>query len=149
MNVDFAKLIKNVSSVKLGKGLFGKTSTVLIILIVTIGFIAWVSGNTWVCLAAIVMICLIVPYILIKLIKLAEKTPQTVILEGAEFILHQQIEYASKGMPTLPISHGQFIVGKPYIVSADDQQLLDNPDLPATETPNTNQGEKEDQNGNG
>jgi hypothetical protein len=148
MNLDFGKLIKNVSSVKLGKGIFGKTATVLIVLIMTFGFIAWASQNVWVCAGTLLLITFIVTFILFKLIRLAEKTPQTVILEGAEFILHQQIEIASKGMPTLPISHGQYIIGTPLNLSPADQTTLDNPDVPPTQQTIDNQQGKEDDNAN-
>lgn len=148
MNVDFGKLIKNVSSVKLGKGIFGKTATILIVLIVTFGFIAWSAHNVWVCIGALILITFIVTLILLRLIGLAEKTPQTVILEGAEFILHQQIEIASKGMPTLPITHQQFIIGSPLNFSPAEEENLNEPDLLPTGLNVNNNDGKEAGNGN-
>lgn len=148
MNFDFGKLIKNVSSVKLGKGIFGKAATVLIVLTVTFGFIAWASHNVWVCVVALVLLAFIVTFILFRLMRLAEKTPQTVILEGAEFILHQQIEIASKGMPTLPITHGQFIIGSPLNLSPIEVEHLNDPDVPPTEDNTDNKEGKEGDNAN-
>ena len=148
MNLDFGKLIKNVSSVKLGKGIFGKTATVLIVLIVTFGFISWAAHNVWVCIGALILIAFIVTLILLKLIRLAEKTPQTVILEGAEFILHQQIEIAAKGMPTLLITHQQFIIGSPLNLSQAEEEHLNEPDVPPTDLNVNNNEGKEVNNGN-
>jgi uncharacterized membrane protein YqaE (UPF0057 family) len=135
MNLEFGKLIKNVASIKLGKGIFGKTATVLIILIVTFGFIAGVTHNIWVSILTLVLLTFIVVFIISKLVKLAENNPQSVILEGAEFVLHQQIVYASKGKPVIPISHVQFVTGAPIQLDAIEIDLSEKPDVPETATP--------------
>jgi len=42
--------------------------------------------------------------ILWRLINFANKNPQAALLEGAEFLVHEQIELAAKGIPVIPVS---------------------------------------------
>lgn len=102
MNIDFSKLINNVTQVKLGGGIFGKTCTVIIVIAVIFGTIAVIANNLWISILVIVLTALIAFVLLWRLINFAYKNPQAVILEGAEFLVHQQIELAAKGVPILP-----------------------------------------------
>lgn len=128
MNLDFGKLIKSVSKVKLGGGIFGKTCTVIMVIAVTFGFISWVSGNIWVCVASIGLTFIMAFVLLWRLINFANKNPQAVILEGAEFLVHQQIELASKGIPSIPIQN--ITTETPFIITEATKALADKPDLP-------------------
>jgi hypothetical protein len=128
MNLDFSKLIKNVTKVKLGGGIFGKTCTVIMIIAVTFLGIAWIAHNLWVCVLAISLVSLIAFILLWRLINFANKNPQAVILEGAEFLVHQQIELASKGIPNIPTPLN-IIQATPISVSEGTRQQINMPDI--------------------
>lgn len=126
MNLDFGKLIKSVSKVKLGGGIFGKTCTVIMVITITFGFISWITGNLWVCVGAMVLIFIMAFVLLWRLINYANKNPQAVILEGAEFLVHQQIELASKGVPSIPIK--DVTTETPLKITEEIKALADKPD---------------------
>ena len=126
MNLDFGELIKNVAKVKLGGGVFGKTCTVIMVVAVTIGVIAWASGNLWVSIGAIGLIFIMTFVLLWRLISFANKNPQAAILEGAEFLVHQQIELASKGVPSIPIRN--ITAELPITINDTIKALAEKPD---------------------
>lgn len=140
MNLDFSKLINNVAKVKLGGGIFGKTCTVLIVIAVTFGAIAWIANNLWVCILALVLIAIIAFVLLWRLINFADKNPQAVILEGAEFLVHQQIELAAKGIPSIP-TPVNIIQGTPITITEVLKEASNKPDV------NSSTNEKEEKNG--
>jgi predicted outer membrane repeat protein len=128
MNIDFSKLINNVAKVKLGGGIFGKTCTVIMVITVTFGGIACVANNLWVCILAIVLIAAIAFVLLWRLINFADKNPQAVILEGAEFLVHQQIELAAKGVPKLP-APANIMQGIPIVITDLLKEQSNKPDI--------------------
>jgi predicted outer membrane repeat protein len=140
MNLDFSKLINNVAKVKLGGGIFGKTCTVIIVIAVTFGGIAWIANNLWVCILALFLIAIIAFVLLWRLIDFADKNPQAVILEGAEFLVHQQIELAAKGIPNLP-KPVNIIPASPINITQFLKEQSNQPDIQIS----TN--EKEEKNG--
>ena len=102
MNLDIGKLINNVSRVKLKGGIFAKASLVIIIVSLCIFGIAATLGNIWVSCGAIGLIFILAFVILMRLINFANKNPQAAILEGAEFLVHEQIQLAAKGVKEIP-----------------------------------------------
>src|SRR5438093_13589156 len=103
MPLDFSKMLKHVSKVKLRGGVVGKVSMVLIVLCGTIGGLAAVSKNDWVIGGSIVAIILVVFRILCRLIDFAKAHPQAALMEGAEFLVHEQLTIAQKGSPETPV----------------------------------------------
>ncbi len=140
MNLDISKLIKNVTKVKLGGGIFGKTCTVIMVIAVTFGGIAWIANNLWVCILAIVLIAIIAFVLLWRLISFADKNPQALILEGAEFLVHQQIELAAKGIPSIP-KNSNIIPATPINITELLKEQSNQPDK------NSSSNEKEEKNG--
>ena len=140
MNIDFGKLIKSVTKVKLNGGIFGKTCTVLMVIAVTFFGIVWIANNIWVCVLAISLVSIMAFILLWRLINFANKNPQAVILEGAEFLIHQQIELAAKGIPSLPIPVNM-TQANPLIITEVNKAQINQPDI------NTESTEKEVDNG--
>ncbi len=128
MNIDVGKLIENVSKIRLKGGIFTKASTVLIVVAVSIFGIAALAGNIWVSGAAIGLIFIMTMVILWRLINFANKNPQAAILEGAEFLVHEQIQLAAKGVESIPQSLSSLIEETPIIVDTKSQQLANQPD---------------------
>ena len=140
MNIDFSKLIKNVTKVKLGGGVFGKTCTVIMVIALTFGGIAFVANNLWVCVLALVLISIIAFVLLWRLINFANKNPQAVILEGAEFLVHQQIELAAKGIPNIPAPE-KLVQAIPIVITEKVKEESNTPDT------NSSPKDKEEKNG--
>ena len=122
------KLIKNVSRVKLKGGIFGKTCTVLIIVAFIMFGISYITNNLWVSIAALLMIFILTFIMLWRLINFANKNPQAAILEGAEFLIHEQLQLAAKGVPNIPQTLTLYMEGNPVQIEPGKQVLLNDPD---------------------
>ncbi|NSL89336.1 hypothetical protein ECE50_021015 [Chitinophaga sp. Mgbs1] len=133
MNFDLNKLIRNVSKVKLSGGVFGKTCQVIIIIALCFVAIAFIAKNLWISIAAMVFIFIIAFVFLWKLLSFANKNPQAAILDGAEFLVHQQIEYAAKGIPNLSTTPNKVTIGAPISMTEVEKKELDNPDRTETQ----------------
>jgi len=101
-DLDITKALKNISKVKLNGGVVGKTCTVLLVVVLVILAIVWVARDIYFCYFALTVIFILVGGLMWRLINFADKNPQAALLEGGEFLVHQQIEYARKGVPNLP-----------------------------------------------
>jgi hypothetical protein len=128
MEMDFNKLIKNFSRVKLKGGIFGKTCTVLIVVSFTMFGISYVTKNVWISGAAIGLIFILSFIMLWRLINFANKNPQAAILEGAEFLIHEQMQLAAKGVPNLPQTLTLFMEEKPVEIEEEKLKSLNQPD---------------------
>ena len=140
MSIDVGKLIENVSKVKLKGGIFSKASTVLMVVSICILAIALLTRNIWVSCGAIALIFVLTFVILWRLINFANKNPQAAILEGAEFLVHEQIQLAAKGIPSIPQIISNLVEETPVITESGFEQLANEPD-------STTQLEKEGDNG--
>lgn len=128
MNVDIGKLIKNVSRIKLKGGIFAKASVVIIVVALCIFGIAALTGNIYVSCGAIGLIFILAFVILWRLINFANKNPQAAILEGAEFLVHEQIQLAAKGVGSFPQSISNPIEDTPVLINNESEQLANLPD---------------------
>ncbi len=128
MNIDVGKLIANVSQIKLKGGIFTKASTLLIIACICIFGIAAITRNLWISAAAIGLIFILVFVMLWRLINFANKNPQAAILEGAEFLVHEQIQLAAKGITSIPQSFSTLMEETPIEVDVESLQLANQPD---------------------
>ena len=124
MDFDFEKALQHVSSVKLPGGVVGKVSMVLIVASVCLGGLAAVTRNEWVAGGAIAAIFLLAFPMLWRLISFADRNPQAALLEGAEFLLHQQILLGSKGHPSIPLEGEVLTEERPAELPPDEQALL-------------------------
>jgi membrane protein implicated in regulation of membrane protease activity len=102
MNFDIGKAIKNVSQIKLKGGIFQKASIVIIVISLCLFGVAALAGNFWISIIALVLIFTLAFVTLWRLLNFANKNPQAAILEGAEFLLHEQIKLAAKGVGQIP-----------------------------------------------
>src|SRR5262245_16295064 len=99
---DLKKLWSQAAKVKLSGGLVTKLSRVLIFVVVGIAAIAapaaW-NGGIVVPLIGIVLIVGIVFVLGWRMIDFADDNPVSALLEGSEFLLHQQLQMQAKGGP--------------------------------------------------
>jgi len=141
--------IKNVSKIKLPGGTVGKVSQVLIVLILAVAFLCWIVKDPWIIGGSIVLLFILCMIILWRLISFANKNPQAALMEGAEFLVHEQIVYGMKAQPQFPALPTEFDVGKPVrpLLEAEAQRLLEpepsppeNPQPPANPEGGDNNG---------
>jgi hypothetical protein len=96
------EMIGGLAKVKLPGGVVGKVTLALIIICVVIGAVALKAANVWIEAGALGMIFVMAFVILWKLISFADRNPQAALLEGAEFLVHQQIVNVAKNVPSFP-----------------------------------------------
>ena len=128
MDIDFGKLVKNISEIKLKGGLFQKACTVIIIVCISILTIALVSKNLYVEIGAIVLIFLFAFILVMRLINFANKNPQAALLEGAQFLVHEQIQLAAKGIGEIPQIQENIVEGNPVIINDETIENAEQPD---------------------
>lgn len=128
MDLDFNKLLQNVSKVKLHGGVFGKSCIVLVIVSFSMLGITWAVKLAWISALALVLLFTLVFIILWKLISFAAKNPQAAILEGAEFLTHERLQLAAKGKQNIPFLPSDFSEEKPLVLGEEEKKLLDVPD---------------------
>jgi hypothetical protein len=95
-------ILNNVSKIRLKGGVVGKVSVVLIVVSASMLGIAWAVRKPWISVIALVLIFILVFPMLWRLINFADKNPQAALLEGAEFLVHEQITLGMKALPVLP-----------------------------------------------
>ena len=98
-------VLENVSKIKLSGGVVGKVCTTLIVIALCTAIICFSAGKVWVSILALILLFSLSFAMLWKVISFADKNPQAALLEGAEFLVHQQIAYGSKGNPEIDISN--------------------------------------------
>ena len=128
MNIDIGKLVQNVSQIKLKGGVFEKASRVIMVVSICIFGIAVFLGNIWVSCGAILLIFIFAFVILWRLINFANKNPQAAILEGAEFLVHEQIQLAAKGISKIPQSIANIIEETPLEIDEELKNKANQPD---------------------
>lgn len=128
MEIDIGKMINNISKVTLKGGIFAKTCTVLIFVALFLFGIAYFAKNIWISAAAIGLISIMTFVILWRLINFANKNPQAAILEGAEFLVHEQIKLAAKGISILPDTINRLTYDRPPQIGNLSQTEINTPD---------------------
>ena len=132
--MDIEKALQMASGVKLPGGVVGKVCIVLIVASICIGSMAGFSGNMWIVGGGIVAIFLLAFPMLWRLITFADRNPQAALLEGAEFLVHQQILLGTKANPAIPLSVEAITEEKSEEISPDEQALIHEPDEGAVST---------------
>ena len=103
MNLPFSfdKAIEGLTKVTLRGGVVGKVTFAVVFTSLSIALIAWSVKNIWISAAALAAVFLLALSLLWRLINFADRNPQAALLEGAEFIVHEQIVHASKSQHRL------------------------------------------------
>lgn len=101
---DFDRAIEGLTKVTLRGGVVGKVAFSVVIVSLSFAVIAWSVKDIWLSFSAIAAIFILAFVMLWRLINFADRNPQAALLEGAEFLMHEQIVHASKSVPKLPSS---------------------------------------------
>lgn len=101
---NFDSAINGLSKVTLRGGVVGKVTFAVSLVSIALAVIAWAASNIWISAAALLMIFVLAFAMLWRLISFADRHPQAALLEGAEFLVHEQIVHATKNLPSILIS---------------------------------------------
>lgn len=128
---------------KLPGGIVGKVSYILMSAIATIAAIGVTVGSAAFGYAALGVLLVIVLLPVWWLIRLTENHPEVAILEGAEFLVYQQIKLAQKGVGTLPDAAPETPEGVNALPSPEDIEAASLPDPEPIEDPKPRSRRKE------
>ncbi|MGB5957673.1 hypothetical protein [Pseudomonas sp.] len=103
MNLPFSfdKAIEGLTKITLRGGVVGKVTFAVVFISLSLALIAWSVKNIWISAAALGAVFILAFSMLWRLINFADRNPQAALLEGAEFIVHEQIVHASKSQHRL------------------------------------------------
>lgn len=119
------KILERVGKVKLQGGIFGKLTWAIIVVCICVTVLAYSTDNLYIVSCAIAAILVFAFLFFNKLLRFAENNPQAAIMDGAEFVMHEQIVHAAKGEGNLPMQPNTIDHPQPDI----DQVLLEAEDI--------------------
>lgn len=128
------KFTEGAARVKLPGGIFGKTCYVLMSIAGALAVIVAAvrtEGIAYVAVGALTIITLIT---FRQMFQFAKANPQVAIMEGAEYIAYQQIQFAQKGTPALPSSPAEAPDAADLSLPMGSPALLKCPDTPGEES---------------
>jgi len=121
-------IIQNVSKLTLKGGLAGKICHVLIYVALSMAAIVWSVKLPSVAFISLGMIFVLTITVLWRLINLADKNPQSALMEGAEFLLHEQMMIGTKQQPQIPVSESEVVESSLVELSEIERQELNQPE---------------------
>ncbi len=139
---DLQSILHTASKITLPGGVVGKVCKVLIVLAIVFAVIAWSVKVVWVSAAALFLLSAIVSVMLWRLISFAQSNPQAAILEGAEFLMHEQLQLGTKANPKIQVTAKDFAEATPVTLTPEEQKNLQQPDTEIPQLPG-----KEEHNG--
>ena len=139
---DLQSILHTASKITLPGGVVGKVCKVLIVLAIVFAAIAWSVKVVWVSAAALFLLSAIVSVMLWRLISFAQSNPQAAILEGAEFLMHEQLQLGTKANPKIQVTVKDFAEATPVTLAPEEQKNLQQPDTELPQLPG-----KEEHNG--
>jgi hypothetical protein len=147
MGFDLQSIIRNVSKIRLPGGMVGKVCTVLIVVAVAIAAIAWSVKVVWVSVLALVLLFLLCFVMLWRVISFADRNPQAAILEGAEFLMHEQMMLGTKLNPQIRDVLEKYMEARPVVLPPGEDKQVVQPDQPAPQIGDIATPENEGNNG--
>ena len=136
---DLTKLVEKATAIKLKGGVFGKTTTLMVVLCICVAAVCIAVRLWWVALVLMLPMMAIVLFSVARCLQFANKNPAAAIMDGAEFLVHEKLTYAQKfgviqgGQTTLSLDHDRPALS-PEAVAAPD--TLSPESCPETGTPN-------------
>ena len=127
---DLNSIAHTISGLKLKGGLSGKICHVLIFVALAMAAIAWSVQVIWVAVLSLSMIFVLTMVMLWRLINLADKNPQSALMEGAEFLVHEQLQFGTKQQPQMHITKNDMAEAGPLQLSSVDLKTLNQPETP-------------------
>lgn len=100
---NFDRALQGLAKVTLKGGVVGKVTFSVVAVSLALASIAWSVQNIWLSVGALSAVFILAFAMLWRLINFADRHPQAALLEGAEFLVHEQIVHASKSIPHIPV----------------------------------------------
>ncbi len=144
---DLQGMLHTASKITLPGGVVGKVCKTLIVAALAFAAIAWSVKVVWVSVTALVLLFVMSFVILWRLVSFADRNPQAAILEGAEFLMHEQLRLGTKASPQLPVTGTDFVEATTVTLTPEEQRTLQQPDLEAPALPERTTDAKEVGNG--
>ena len=133
---NFDRAIAGLSKVTLRGGVVGKVTIAVVFTSIAMTTIAWSVANVWLSGAALLMVFSLTFVMLWRLINFADRHPQAALLEGAEFLVHEQIVHASKSVPRIPLHEIQPVEEEVVEGPSANPELAEIPDQEPQALPN-------------
>jgi len=111
--LDITKALESIQRVKLRGGVVGKMTLLLIVVACVLGAVCFTIGNPHYIIVIVIIVSALVFYGMKRCFDFAEKHPQAAIMEGAEFLVHEQLLHASKETPRIEAQLNQEIDHEP------------------------------------
>ena len=140
---DLQSILHTASKITLPGGVVGKVCKVLIVIAFAFAAIAWSVKVVWVSVTGLAMLFLLCFVILWRLVSFADRNPQAAILEGAEFLMHEQLRLGTKASPELPAAAQEFVQETPVVLTPQEQETLEQPDQDTPQLPDHKDGKTE------
>jgi hypothetical protein len=121
-------IASQVSNLKLRGGLAGKICHVLIFVALAMAIVAWSVQIVWVSAASLGLIFILAFVMLWRLINLADKNPQSALMEGAELLIHEQLMIGKKGAPEILVSPKETVELAPLKLTEGEKTNLNQPE---------------------
>jgi len=133
MQFNIEGILNNVSKVRLKGGVVGKVSVVLIIVAISMAAISWSVSISWISVLALILIFVLCFVMIWRLISFADRNPQAALLEGAEFLVHEQLLLGSKNEPIINSAIDDKTLSHPIIDAESKWADALKPDKPESE----------------
>lgn len=101
--MDISKALERLKSVNLKGGIFGKTTTLLIVLCICVSAVCISTKVWWIALVLMVPLMGMVFYALKRCFDFAQTNPQAAIMEGAELLVHERLLFGQKNQEGDPL----------------------------------------------
>lgn len=134
---NFDRAIDGLSKVTLKGGVVGKVTFAVVFVSLGMVTISWTVSNIWLSAFALVLVFVLAFTMMWRLINFADRHPQAALLEGAEFLVHEQIVHASKLVPYLPAREIEQVQPEAIEGPAANPDHADVPDQENPSLPNT------------
>jgi hypothetical protein len=136
------KLVQSVSRIRLRGGAVGKLSSVLVVVAVAVAAIVYSVRDPWIAGIGLAGLFSLVYTLGNRMLAFAEKNPYAAMLEGADLLLHQQLQIGMKQGEFFPVDPNSLTMEPGVPVIPLDPDELNKPDqLPArSESPLENGG---------
>jgi hypothetical protein len=136
-------ILHHVSKIRLPGGMVGKVCMVLIIVALSMVAIAWSVKIVWVSALTVILLFLLCFVMLWRIISFADKNPQAAILEGAEFLMHEQLMLGTKANPEIKADIEEYAEAHIATFSPIEEKKVLQPDQPEPEiTADTSDGKE-------
>jgi hypothetical protein len=139
--LDITEALERLKSIHFRGGIFGKTTTLLVVLCVCVSAVCIAARVWWMALVLILPLMAMVFYTLRRCFNFAEKHPEAAIMEGAELLVHERLLFAQKYQTENPLLQATVVDHPPPALLPAD---VTSPDQsPAQALPSGPDSEKE------